>query len=90
VRDLVEARTGRRPLGAVQTLTQVRTHGYVFNPLTVHYCLRPARVDGAPPELEVVVLEVTSTPWHERHCYVVDARPGADPTDAAALLGVHL
>jgi DUF1365 family protein len=81
VRDLVEARTGLRPFGAVQTLTQVRTFGYVFNPLTVHVCLAPP--EGPPGErreparAEVVVLEVTNTPWHERHCYVVDARAGA-------------
>jgi len=77
VRDLVEARTGARPAGPVRTLTQVRTHGYVFNPLTVHWCLAP--VDGDPEDvrIEVVVLEVTNTPWRERHCYVVDARPGA-------------
>lgn len=75
VHDLVETRTGRRPTGPVQTLTQLRTFGYVFNPLTVHYCLAPA--DGEWPRLEVVVLEVTNTPWHERHCYVIDARPGA-------------
>jgi DUF1365 family protein len=88
VQDLVEGRTGRRPLGRVQTLTQVRTHGYLFNPLTVHYCLRPDTPPHHQPEsqpepvLEVVVLEVTSTPWGERHCYVVDARPGADPSAA--------
>ena len=82
VRDLVEARTHRRPSGKVLTLTQVRTLGFVFNPLTVHFCLAPLD-DSAPgaadarPQLEVVVLEVTNTPWHERHCYVIDARPGA-------------
>jgi DUF1365 family protein len=75
VRDLVEARTGRRPLGPVRTLTQVRTHGYVFNPITVHWCLAA----DDPRAIEVVVLEVTNTPWKERHCYVVDARAGADP-----------
>jgi DUF1365 family protein len=82
VRALVEARTGRRPLGPVRTLTQVRTEGYVFNPITVHYCLAPGSEGDERPALEVVVLEVTSTPWHERHCYVVDARPGADPANA--------
>ena len=75
VRDLVEARTGVRPEGSVQTLTQVRTEGYVFNPLTVHYCAAPGGRHDGPPE--VVVLEVTNTPWKERHCYVVDARTGA-------------
>jgi len=80
VRDLVEARTGRRPLGPVRTLTQARTEGYVFNPLTVHYCLAPGSETAQTPPIEVVVLEVTNTPWHERHCYVVDARPGTDPS----------
>jgi DUF1365 family protein len=81
VRDLVEARTGDRPLGPVRTLTQVRTFGYVFNPITVHWCLAPLTGDlpDARPVVEVVVLEVTNTPWKERHCYVVDVRPGADP-----------
>ncbi len=87
VRDLVEARTGHRPLGPVRTLTQVRTFGYVFNPITVHWCLAPPTDDatgsaggaGDGPVVEVVVLEVTNTPWKERHCYVVDVRPGADP-----------
>lgn len=79
VRDLVEFRTGRRPLGPVRTLTQVRTEGYVFNPLSVHYCLGPGSGADERPTIEVVVLEVTSTPWQERHCYVVDARAGADP-----------
>lgn len=88
VRDLVEARTGNRPLGAIRTLTQVRTEGYVFNPITVHYCLTPGREDAERPGLDVVVLEVTNTPWKERHCYVVDARPGADPTDAPGPLAV--
>jgi DUF1365 family protein len=86
VRDLVEARTGRRPLGPVRTLTQVRTEGYVFNPITVHYCLAPEGGTAADrdegPVLEVVVLEVTNTPWHERHCYVIDARPDTDPSTA--------
>jgi len=82
VRDLVEARTGRRPLGPVRTLTQVRTEGYVFNPITVHYCLAPGSEGDERPALEVVVLEVTNTPWRERHCYVVDARTGADPSGA--------
>lgn len=89
VRDLVEARTGDRPLGPVRTLTQARTFGYVFNPITVHWCLAPTGGDPTEgpigdtpdhrPVVEVVVLEVTNTPWKERHCYVVDVRPGADP-----------
>ena len=76
VRDLVAERTGRRPTGRVETLTQLRTAGFVFNPITVHYCLADGDLADDPVP-EVVVLEVTNTPWRERHCYVVDARPGA-------------
>jgi len=71
VRDLIGERTGRRPEGDVRTLTIARSMGHAFNPLSVHWVLA---TDGA---IEVVVLEVTNTPWKERHHYVLDARPGA-------------
>jgi DUF1365 family protein len=66
VRDLVEARLGRRPTGRVRMLTQLRAWGWLFNPLTVYW------LDDDQDELDAVVLEVTNTPWHERHWYVVD------------------
>ena len=68
VRDLVAARTGHRPLGAVRMLTHLRSVGYGFNPVTFYYCYSPAE------ELEHIVAEITNTPWGERHCYVLDAR----------------
>ena len=68
LRDLIGSVTGVRPEGAVRTLTQARDLGYVFNPLTVHWV---QNLDG---DLEVVVLEVTNTPWQERHSYVIDLR----------------
>ena len=67
--DLVEARTGRRPAGSMRVLTQLRRWGWLFNPLSIYWCDGP---DGSP---ETVVLEVTNTPWHERHWYVLDAQP---------------
>lgn len=76
VRNLVAHRTGRAPSGRVLTLTQLRTNGYVFNPITVHYCLSEVEDEHGGP-IEVVVLEVTNTPWNERHTYVIDARAGA-------------
>ena len=66
VRDLVEARTGRRPAGPVALLTQVRTWGWLFNPISIYYCFAP---DGE--EVEATVVEVTNTPWHERTAYVL-------------------
>jgi len=67
VRDLVETRTGRRPTGPVHILTQVRTAGWVFNPLSIYFCFSP---DGF--RVESIVLEVTNTPWKERWWYVVE------------------
>ena len=66
VRDAVEGRTGSRPEGPIRLLTQLRSFGHYFNPVTFYYCL-DARGDG----VEAVVAEVTNTPWGERHAYVL-------------------
>jgi DUF1365 family protein len=68
VGDVVEERLGRRPRGPVRVLTHLRTWGWLFNPITVYWCFEP---DGTT--LDVVVLEVTNTPWREREHYVVAA-----------------
>jgi DUF1365 family protein len=70
VRDLVTDRTGRRPSGRLSMLTQLRTLGWVFNPLTIYYCWAE-RSD----RLETIVLEVTNTPWRDRCWYVVTVDP---------------
>ena len=67
VRDRVEEELGRRPRGAVRMLTQLRTFGYVFNPVTFYYCF------DEDERLDAVVAEITNTPWNERHAYVLDA-----------------
>jgi len=74
VRDLVEARTGRRPDGPVRMLTHPRYAGYVFNPLTLFYCFAP---DGG--RIDAVVADVTNTPWGERHQYVLPAPSDVEP-----------
>lgn len=74
VADLVEARTGRRPAGPVRMLTQRRSLGWLFNPLTTYYCF-----EADATTLANVVLEVTNTPWHERHWYVLGAGPTSFP-----------
>ena len=66
VRDLVEERVGRRPLGPVRLLTHLRYAGYVMNPLSLFYCF-----DASGRRVEAVVAEVTNTPWGERYCYVL-------------------
>jgi DUF1365 family protein len=75
VRDLVQARTGRRPAGPVRMLTHLRYFGHCFNPVTFYYCY-----DAAGAEVDYVVCEVNNTPWGEQHCYVL-------PRDAARVRG---
>lgn len=72
VRDLVEQRLGRRPGGQVLMLTNLRTWGWTFNPITVYWCL------DAGGAADAVVLEVTNTPWGERTFYVLDALAGPE------------
>lgn len=67
VRDLVEARTGRRPAGPVRMLAHLRYFGVCFNPVAFYYCYDHAG------ELEAVVAEITNTPWQQRHAYVLPA-----------------
>lgn len=66
VLDAVEERTGTRPDGPVRVLTQVRTLGYLFNPVSFYYCFDPAG-----ERVEAVLAEVSNTPWRERHVYAV-------------------
>lgn len=68
VRDLVEAETGVRPSGPIRMLTHLRYFGYCFNPVTFYYCF-----DAQDSALETVVAEITNTPWHERHAYVLSS-----------------
>jgi DUF1365 family protein len=76
VRDLVEQRTGRRPLGPIRLLTHLRYAGYAMNPLSAFYCF-----DAEGRDVEAVVAEVTNTPWGERHYYVLEAEPRSRPDE---------
>jgi len=67
VRDLVEERSGIRPTGPISVLTQLRTWGWLFNPITTYYCY-----DQTGTTIATTVVEVTNTPWHERTAYVLD------------------
>jgi DUF1365 family protein len=66
VRDLVEARTGRRPSGPIRLLTHLRYFGYCMNPVSFYYCF-----DATGSRVETIVAEITNTPWKERHQYVL-------------------
>lgn len=71
VRDLVEERTGSRPAGPIRLLTNLRTYGYLMNPVSFFYCY-----DAADRRVEAVVAEINNTPWGERHCYVLSRHDG--------------
>ena len=66
IADLVERRSGTRPTGRMALLTMPRVWGWSFNPITCYFCF-----DDTGERVVSTVLEVTNTPWHERHCYVV-------------------
>jgi len=77
VRDRVAQLSGERPAGAIRLLTQLRSFGVCFNPVSFYYCFDAGR-DGAPPRLHSVLAEVTNTPWGERHSYLISKRaPGS-------------
>jgi DUF1365 family protein len=68
VRQLVSQAIGHAPQGSVCLLTQARSWGLSFNPVSFFYC---HEADG---QLAAIVCEVTNTPWRERYHYVLPAR----------------
>lgn len=69
VRDRVAELSGARPAGPIRLLTQLRSFGLCFNPVSFYYCF-----DG-DGRVGAALAEVTSTPWGERHAYAL-ARTG--------------
>ena len=67
VRERVAQAMGRRPLGKVCLLTQARSWGLAFNPVSFFYC------HDADGTLAAILCEVTNTPWRERYHYVLPA-----------------
>ena len=66
VRMRVEQATGERPAGPIRLLTHLRYAGLIFNPVSFYYCF-----DRDATTLHSIVAEITNTPWHERHAYVL-------------------
>lgn len=72
-RDELATVLGRRPSGPVRMLTQIRRWGWLFNPITVYVVWEAEDADPVG-----AVLEVTNTPWKERHRYPIGlVRDGA-------------
>ncbi|HEY1509200.1 MAG TPA: DUF1365 domain-containing protein [Solirubrobacteraceae bacterium] len=86
VRDTIADRVGLRPAGPIRLLTQVRSWGHCFNPVSFYYCVSP---DGR--RVDAILTEVTNTPWGERHAYVL--QPGAERSpvlDATVAKAMHV
>jgi DUF1365 family protein len=69
VRARVATETGTAPDGPVRLLTQLRSFGHCFNPVSFYYCF------DREEHLEALLAEVTNTPWGERHAYVLARGP---------------
>jgi DUF1365 family protein len=85
VRDEVERQTGRRPTGPIRLLTQLRSYGHCFNPVSFYYCF-----DASGERLEYVLAEVTNTPWGERHAYVLSAEETGKPLTGTSKKELHV
>ena len=56
--------------GAIHLLTQPRSWGISFNPVSFYFC------HDSDGHLTAIVLEVRNTPWRERFHYVLSVLPG--------------
>jgi DUF1365 family protein len=74
VRDRVAELRGTPATGPIRLLTQLRSYGLCFNPVSFYYCL-----DAAGERVEAVLAEVTNTPWGERHSYLLSATGDGPP-----------
>lgn len=71
VRQRVAEHTGQRPGGPIRLLTHARYAGHVFNPVSFYYCYAN---DGCT--LQTILVQITNTPWKERHAYVLPVAEG--------------
>lgn len=67
VRQEAGRQLGKELTGPVCLLTNFRYFGYVTNPISCYYCLN----DNAT-HMQALLIEVTNTPWGEKHHYVLD------------------
>lgn len=65
VRSRVAEALEHRPEGKICVLTQPRSWGLAFNPVSFFYCFE---TDGS---LAAILCEVSNTPWRERYHYVL-------------------
>ena len=89
LRRLIEPELGWTPTGPIRMLTQPRTWGWLFNPITV-YLLWDSDVGSGAQAPVAAVLEVTNTPWKERHRYAVPLTDDAGTLTATFDKSLHV
>lgn len=67
-RQLVVEKFNHYPKGKIYLLTHLSCLGYCFNPISLYFIL-----DETNQQLDYLILEVTNTPWGEKHNYVLES-----------------
>jgi DUF1365 family protein len=84
VREELERQLGFAPQGRICLLTQLRTLGMGFNPVSLYY------VHDEAGELRAVLGEVSNTPWGERSRYACRVDPGRHSHGAEFAKAMHV
>lgn len=66
ITDKVQQLNGKAAISRITMLAQVRCFGIYFSPANFYFCYDKNDV------CEQMLVEVSNTPWHERHYYLVD------------------
>ncbi|EPB6599167.1 TPA: DUF1365 domain-containing protein [Pseudomonas aeruginosa] len=83
VRCLLREALGEAPTGRIELLTQLRSWGLWFNPVSFYFC------HDADGRLAAILCEVRNTPWRERFHYVFAVASGA-PQEFAVAKAFHV
>ncbi|WP_372373579.1 DUF1365 domain-containing protein [Vreelandella venusta] len=84
VREELIRQLGSAPSGKIYVLTQLRTFGTVFNPISMYYAYDHLG------RLAAVVGEVTNMPWKERTCYACRIAPDRHSHHASFDKAMHV
>ena len=74
VRQLVVTKFDTLPKGKIYLLSNLSCLGYCFNPISLYFIF-----DETNQQLDYLILEVTNTPWGEKHNYVL--KSASSPTN---------
>ncbi|MBB3191699.1 DUF1365 domain-containing protein [Halomonas cerina] len=84
VREELTRQLGSAPDGRICLLTQLRTLGVGFNPISLYYAY------DAGGELRALLGEVSNTPWGERTTYACAVDPRRHSHQAAFVKAMHV